>query len=194
MEILLLALLSYLFGSLPFAYIAVYLLKKKDLSKTGTGNIGVANAFGAGGYAAGIITVMGEISKALFPIMLAELILPNSLNAKLISFFCALLGTNFSVFLKGKGGHGRTLFGSGLLILAPLVFVILVLTWIVTYVVSRGNSLARKLSLLLIPAVIFLVERDVAFSLFGLLTGFLFLSKSGDDKDDFIYYSVFQRK
>ncbi len=194
MKIFLLALFSYLFGSLPFAFIAVRLLSNKDLSQNGTGNIGVANAFGVGGHTAGILTILGELSKAVVPIILAQSLLPGDVSAKLISLFCALLGTNFSIFLKGKGGHGRTLFSSGLLVLAPVAFLILTLVWIAIYLISSGNSLARKLSLLLIPAVLLLVQRDLTFGVFGLFTALLFWSKSDDEKDDFVYYGVFQRK
>ncbi len=48
--------------------------------------------------------------------------------------------------------------------------------------------------MLLIPAVLLLVQRDLTFGVFGLFTALLFWSKSDDEKDDFVYYGVFQRK
>ncbi len=71
-EIIFFSLLSYLYGALPYAYIATYLIKRKHLGDEGTGNIGVTNAFKVGGTAAGIITVLGEISKAFLPVFIAS--------------------------------------------------------------------------------------------------------------------------
>ena len=71
-QIILFSLLSYLYGAIPFAYIATYLITRKNLAIQGTGNIGVTNAFKIGGYGAGFITIAAEISKALLPIYLAH--------------------------------------------------------------------------------------------------------------------------
>ena len=56
--------LSYLYGSIPFGYIATYIIKGKKLTEEGTGNVGVTNTFKVGGTGAGIVTILGEISKA----------------------------------------------------------------------------------------------------------------------------------
>ena len=64
MKIVLLSIASYLYGAIPFAYLATRLLTGKKLTEEGTGNIGVTNAYKIGGTGAIIITLMGEISKA----------------------------------------------------------------------------------------------------------------------------------
>ena len=52
-QTLLFAFTCYLYGSIPFALIFTRLFKKQDVSRKGTGNIGVANAFGVGGLRPG---------------------------------------------------------------------------------------------------------------------------------------------
>jgi hypothetical protein len=54
--------------------------------------------------------------------------------------------------------------------------------------------LIKKIPLLFIPPVIYLVERDWVFTLFGLLAGLLLFLNNFGRKDDFAYYKVFQRK
>ena len=193
-QIIFFALLSYLYGAIPFAYIATYLITRKNLDTQGTGNIGVTNAFKVGGYGAGFITILGEISKAFLPIYLGHRYFAGNLYPTLLFFYCALIGTSFSLFLKGKGGKGSTVAMWGLLILSPYSLITLAILWFPVLKLSKGNPLIKKLPLLFIPIVIFIIERDVVFTLFGLLTSFLFLLSNYYRKDDFVEYGIFHGK
>ena len=192
-KIIFFALLSYLYGAIPFAYIATYLITRKNLAKQGTGNIGVTNAFKVGGYGAGIITILGEISKAFLPIYLAHRFFAGNLYPTLLFFYCTLIGTSFSVFLKGKGGKGSTVGLWGLLILSPYSLITLTILWFPILKLSKGNQLIKRSLFFLIPIVIFIVERDVVFTLFGLLTSLLFFLTSYYKKDDFVEYGIFHK-
>jgi len=193
-NIIIFSTISYLYGAIPYAYIATYLFKKKKLTKEGTGNIGVTNAFKVGGYPALTITVVGEISKALIPIYLAHHFFSGNLSITLLFVYLSLVGTSFSVFLKGKGGKGSTAAMWSLLILSPYSLLILLIVWVTIIKISRGNLLIKKIPLFFIPIVIFAVERDLIFSLFGCLTSFLFYLNNYGRKDDFIHYGIFHRK
>ena len=194
MNILFFSIIAYLYGAIPYAHIATYLLKRKNLGKEGTGNIGVTNAFKVGGYVAGTITVFGEISKALIPIFIAYRFFSDSLSITLLFVYLSLVGTSFSIFLKGKGGKGSTLAIFSLLILSPYALFTLLALWIVILKVSRGNYLIKKIPLLFIPIAIFLFERNWIFVVFGLLTSFLFYLNSYKRKDDFVHYGIFHGK
>src|SRR5512139_73266 len=108
MLVALCAVLSYLYGSIPYGYIAAYLLKGEKLTEKGSGNAGVTNAFKVGGTIAGIIAIAGEISKAAVPLYAARCLFTDNLFVTLLCVFCSLVGTNFSIFLKGRGGKGST--------------------------------------------------------------------------------------
>ena len=194
MNIIFWSIIAYLYGALPYAYIATYLLKRKKLTEEGTGNIGVTSAFKVGGTVAGVITVCGEISKALVPIGIAHYLFGGSLTVTLLFVLLALIGTSFSIFLKGRGGKGSTIAWNSLLILSPYSFFILLLLWMTLFKLSKGNLLIKKIPLLFIPPVIYLVERDWVFTLFGLLAGMLLYLNNYWRKDDFAYYKVFQQK
>ncbi len=193
-EIIFFSLLSYLYGALPYAYLATYLIKRKNLGEEGTGNIGVTNAFKVGGTAVGIITVLGEISKAFVPIFIAHRLFPGNLNLTLLFVYCALIGTSFSIFLKGKGSKATTVGLWSMLILSPYALLTLLLLGGFTLKIAGNNVLIKKIPFLFIPLVIFLFEQNLIFTLFGFLTTILFFLNSFKRKDDFIHYGIFKGK
>ena len=193
-EIIFFSLLSYLYGALPYAYLAAYIIKRKNLGEEGTGNIGVTNAFKVGGTAVGIITVLGEISKAFVPIFIAHRLFPGNLNLTLLFVYCALIGTSFSIFLKGKGSKATTVGLWSLLILSPYALLTLLLLAALTLSIAGNNVFIKKIPFLFIPLVIFVFEQNLIFTLFGFLTSTLFFLNSFKRKDDFIHYGIFQKK
>jgi len=193
MKIVLFALASYLYGAIPFAYLATLLLTGKKLTEEGTGNIGVTNSYKIGGIGAVIITLMGEISKAALPIYAARSLFGDDLFCMLLVAFSALVGTSFSLFLKGRGGKGSTVAIWTILILSPLAGVTLLATWGILALWARKTIIVKKLQLVCIPGVIYLVERDPVFTAFGVLASLLFLLTGYIRKDDFAYYHVFHQ-
>lgn len=193
-KIFLFSVISYLYGAIPYAYIATYWFTRKKLTQEGTGNVGVTNAFKVGGYPAGILTLFGETSKALVPIYLAHHFFSGHLSITLLFVYLSLVGTSFSVFLKGKGGKGSTAAIWSLLILSPYSLLLLLIVFVTIIKISRGNPLIKKIPLLFIPIILFAVERDFIFTLFGLLTSFLFYLNNYGRTDDFVYYGIFHRK
>lgn len=188
------AVLSYLYGSIPFGYLATAVLKGEKLTEQGSGNVGVTNAFKVGGTIAGIITIAGEISKAVVPVWAGRALFPGGLSATLLLVFCSLVGTSCSVFLKGRGGKGSTAAMWSLLMLSPVSCLLLLVTAGILSLLARIAVRIKKLQLLCIPGVIYLVERDAVFTIFGILTSLLFVFNSYRRKDDFVYYNIFQQQ
>jgi glycerol-3-phosphate acyltransferase PlsY len=186
--------LSYFYGSIPFGYLAASILKGEKLTEQGTGNVGVTNAFKVGGTIAGIITIAGEISKAMLPVYAGRALFPDSLFSTLLLVFSALVGTSCSVFLKGKGGKGSTAALWSLMLLSPVSCLLLLVTAGILSLVARIAIRIKRLQLLCIPGVIYLVERDAVFTIFGILTSLLFICNSYRRKDDFVYYNIFQQQ
>ena len=194
MDAVLFAMLSYLYGSIPFGYIATYIIKGKRLTEEGTGNVGVTNTYKVGGTGAVIVTIIGEISKAIVPIAIAKTLFPGSQPITFLFVFCSLVGTSFSAFLKGRGGKGSTAAFWSIFILSRYSCFVLLGTWIILALLARSSIHIKKLQLICIPCIIYLVERDVAFTLFGLLTSVLFFLTTYLRKDDFTYYNILSQK
>ncbi|MGD8464196.1 MAG: glycerol-3-phosphate acyltransferase [Anaerolineae bacterium] len=188
------ALAAYLYGSIPFAYLAVYLLNRKAITQEGTGNVGVVNAYGAGGAWAVVATLAGEISKSLMAFALGEFLFPDQVYAKLLLVLAAFVGTNFSIFLRGRGGRGSTMLMWSLFWLSLPGFFLIIALILLFFGLSRVDVRLKSLWYWFIAPVLWLVTTDWVFALFGLLvTGTIFL-KGRRSQDDLVHYGYAGRE
>jgi glycerol-3-phosphate acyltransferase PlsY len=141
--------LSFLLGSIPFGFLVTYLVKRVDIRKFGSGNIGATNVARVVGKTWGILVFILDLLKGFFAPVIVKFFLPNSVNYIYISSaVLPICGHNWTPFLKFKGGKGvATSLGalSGLTIIFPNLRVILVLSlvvWIVLFLIFRYVSLA----------------------------------------------------
>ena len=99
-------LLSYLIGSINFAYVVSY-FKKTDISQLGSGNPGTSNVMRNFGKKFAVIVLLGDVLKGLIPVIF----LSTSSNAILYGAL-AIVGHIYPIFYKFKGGKGvATFFG-----------------------------------------------------------------------------------
>ena len=122
MELILIALISYLLGSIPFSYI-IGRAYGKNLFEIGSRNIGATNVFRATGrIEALILALIGDIGKGEIAIFISQKLVFLGYDlflAEAIAAFFVVLGHNWPIFLKFKGGRG----------LASLIGVLLALNW-----------------------------------------------------------------
>ncbi|MCD6545559.1 MAG: glycerol-3-phosphate 1-O-acyltransferase PlsY [Thermotogae bacterium] len=105
MKILLMFVFSYLIGSIPFSYLIPKYVKKVDITKVGSGNIGGTNVMRSIGFFYGAICMILDALKGFIPIMIAKNIFENNL----VLFFVLLLpviGHDYPIFMRFKGGKG----------------------------------------------------------------------------------------
>jgi glycerol-3-phosphate acyltransferase PlsY len=191
MLIFLFAVLIYLYGSIPYAYIATYLLKKRNLAKEGTGNISVTNAFKSGGKIVGIITLLGEISKAVIPILASSYFFEGNIKITLLFIYLSFLGTSFSIFLKGKGGKGSTVTIWSLAILSPKACLIMLIVWIIIVLFSKNNPVIKTIPLFLIPIIFYIFEKDIYFTIFCVFFSITTFINNRIKMDDYKFYKLF---
>jgi glycerol-3-phosphate acyltransferase PlsY len=189
-----LAVIAYLYGAIPFAYLATYLFRREKLTEAGTRNVGVINAFRTGGVAAVILTIIGEVSKSLFCVGLAELLFPGQDHAKLLAVLAAFVGTNFSIFLLGRGGRGSTMLMWSIALISFYAFLILAALIGLCFLLARLDVRLKSLWFWFVPAVLYLVERDWAFLLFGILVALVIFVKGRHSRDDLVHYGYVRDK
>ena len=73
MNIIIVALFSYISGSIPFGLILTKIFNKKDIRKIGSGNIGATNALRTGNKAIGYSTLVLDILKAVAPVVYVKI-------------------------------------------------------------------------------------------------------------------------
>lgn len=106
------ALIGYLCGAVAFGYIYVRLFKGEDLTKIGSGRTGGTNSFRAAGLGVGLLTALSDVFKGAVAVWLTRWLLGEALGPALLPWAVAtagvfaVVGHNWSVFLKFGGGAG----------------------------------------------------------------------------------------
>jgi len=106
MGLILISVISYILGSIPFSYL-IAKAYGKNLYQIGSGNIGTANVWRATGkIEAMLMALIGDLGKGIFSVFLAQRFFPGQILPQTLAAFFAVLGHNWPIFLKFKGGRG----------------------------------------------------------------------------------------
>ena len=144
MKILLCILIGYLIGSLnPAALLSK--LKKKDLRKQGTGNLGVTNTMIVLGKGYGALVMLFDVAKAFASVKLVQLLFADLAVAGILAGSAAVIGHIYPFYLKFQGGKGLAAFGGMILAVDPLLFIIL-LVIALTLMLVINYSVAMPIS------------------------------------------------
>jgi glycerol-3-phosphate acyltransferase PlsY len=166
------AVIGYLMGAIPFALIISKRMAGIDISKRGSGNLGGTNVLRVLGFKAGAIVMALDLAKAFAPVMLARFIIGDSVLSiagftinwqwgQVITALMVMVGHSWSVYIKFRGGKGAAAyFGSWFAIwpVAALVGgVILIVTVLLSKYMSLGSILG-SLSILCLFMVLTLTD------------------------------------
>lgn len=143
-SLLLIAIIGYLWGSIPSGYWMGKLLRGKDfdIRAYGSHKTGATNVRRMLGNGPAVIVFIVDLSKGIVPTLLA--ILPFFYNAgwgPALAGLLALLGHCFPVFIGFRGGRGVLTGAGAVLVLSPLAFLIGAITTIGTIAIWRYVSL-----------------------------------------------------
>ena len=148
MEVIIVAITSYLMGSIPFGFILTKIFLKKDIRDIGSGNIGATNALRTGNKSLGYGTLLLDVLKAIIPVIYIKLNYPDYI---FITSMFVFLGHVFPLWLKFKGGKGVAPY-VGILFSMNLIYgIVFVSIWIITFLISKYSSLASLIASFTIP-------------------------------------------
>jgi len=172
MTILLLA-AAFLIGSIPTGLI-IARTRGIDLRKVGSCNIGATNVMRVLGKKEAVFTLLGDIGKGLLPVAIAQALprfgfntsdlLPASVSSNPQAVFAglmglaAILGHNFSVFLKFKGGKGVATSIGVVLAYSPAAGLFIIMLWLLTAKWTKFSSLSALVSFGLLPVGIYALD------------------------------------
>ena len=160
------AVAGYLAGSIPFGWIIGKLLGK-DVRNFGSGNIGATNLVRAGGKSAGIITFALDFLKGAVP---AGLAIRNSIDASVAAGLFAVIGHDFPITLRFKGGKGISSTLGVLSIWSTPLLLIASIVWFTLFAVLKISSLSSLAALLSIAvAGYFMVSGTLFYALLFLV-------------------------
>jgi acyl phosphate:glycerol-3-phosphate acyltransferase len=172
--------LSFLVGSIPFGII-VAKAKGVDLRKVGSGNIGATNVLRSMGKWAAALTLLGDIMKGALAVALGRYFGADVFHEGLCGI-AAIMGHNFSIFLKFRGGKGVATSLGVLLVYSPFVACVTIALWVIVSVFTKYSSLGALMSFGLVPLNIFLLDFEHKEKLFiGIMITLLILIRHRDN-------------
>jgi len=163
-------LFSYLIGAVPTGYLFGRLLKGIDIRQYGSGNIGATNVWRVLGKKIGIVTLIIDILKGLAAVTL----IAHFFSATpLICGLAAILGHNFPIYLKFRGGKGVATSVGVVLGLAPNVLGTAIFVWTGVLFLTKYVSLASMIAGLSLPLLSILFGYPPSMHWFSLVLGIL---------------------
>lgn len=136
--LILVGVLGYLLGSVPFGIVITRALGLGDLRTIGSGNIGATNVLRTGHKGAALATLLLDAGKGAIAVLIARFAVGE--DAAQVAGGMAFLGHLFPVWLGFKGGKGVATFLGTLIALAWPVGLAACATWAVTAAVTRISS------------------------------------------------------
>jgi glycerol-3-phosphate acyltransferase PlsY len=143
---------GYLLGSMPFGYWVVRVFHGEDVRQTGSGNIGATNVWRTYGKRYGIPIVVLDIAKGFVPALVGTLLVGELTGV--VAGGAAMLGHWRPLFLRfQKGGKTVAAAGGTFLGVAPVLGLVGLAIWIVTFLLTRYASVASMLAAASLPFI-----------------------------------------
>jgi glycerol-3-phosphate acyltransferase PlsY len=172
------ALAAYLVGSIPTGYLFAR-ARGVDIRSVGSGNIGATNVFRVLGKTAGILVLLIDAVKGFVParfFLFGATPETQEYHAIVAGLF-AILGHNYTCWLRFKGGKGIATSAGVVLALVPLGLLITVGVWLVVFALSRYVSLASVVAAAILPLAIGFTGQSTRMILLGIVLGALAIYK-----------------
>lgn len=163
--------IAYLLGSLSFAIIVSKCMKLEDPRSYGSQNAGATNVMRSGNKKAAIFTLLGDLIKGLLVVVVARFITHGIDGGDAIVGLCgvmAVIGHIYPIFFKFKGGKGVATAIGVMLGLNPYLAMLLVVTWIIVFKLSRVSSLSAIIATLMSPLYAYILMGNSSY--FGATT------------------------
>ena len=175
---------GYLTGAVPTGY---WLGRARgvDIRKLGSGNIGATNVFRFLGKPAGVFVLLVDGLKGYAAcVWIANLVLAGFGHSpadaepyRMVAGVAAVLGHNFTFWLRFKGGKGIATSAGVFLALAPAAAGVAVATWVGVFALSRYVSVASILAAVALPVAAWLLPYSLPLRLATLALGLLAIWK-----------------
>lgn len=142
---LVLIIVSYLIGSVPSGLIVGKLFYKTDIRDHGSGNLGGTNTFRVLGKKAGIAVTLADVLKGTLAVTLPIIFNLPEINPLILGIF-AVIGHMYPVFANFRGGKAVATSGGLFLGINPLVFLIVLLYFLITLLITKYVSLSSMIT------------------------------------------------
>lgn len=172
--------IGYLLGSIPTAYIVTRLRKGIDIRDIGSGNMGAANVMRQIGVGEGVFVGLLDMAKGAGAVLVAA-----ALDVPQVwvygAGFASLVGHNFPVFARFRGGRGSATVIGIFLVLAPQALLVTLAIVAIPFFASRRFGGAVMIGFALLPISIWLLEGSSALVRYALIIDLFMLIRNLSD-------------
>jgi glycerol-3-phosphate acyltransferase PlsY len=157
LTLLIIPVVAYLLGSIPFGVLFTRLFGGGDVRKVGSGNIGATNVARAAGPVPAVLTLLFDFAKGAVPVWLAGSLSSESATWMMIAALAAFVGHCFPIWLKFRGGKGVATAAGAFLVLCPAALLGSVILFLIVLFFWRYVSLASISAAAAMPLLIYLL-------------------------------------
>lgn len=150
---------AYLVGSIPFGYLIVKATGRGDVRETGSGGTGATNVSRHAGKAAGVLTLVLDALKGAIAVLLATWLSEGLVAAEAlvaVAAVAAMVGHIFPVWLGFRGGKGVATAVGVFLVIAPFALLCAGVVFVAVVALTRYVSLASLTAAASIPLFVWL--------------------------------------
>jgi len=174
--------LGYLLGSIPTAYIVARLATRKDIRKMGGGNVGGLNVYREVGVWAAVAVAIVDLGKGAAAVAIAHWLLDLSPLFVLLAGLAAVIGHNWMVWMKFRGGKGMGAAIGALAVVMPLygywqglpIFLGII---IVVLIITHNIALSMGTALVFLPLITWLGTKSLTATILAIALGVVILIK-----------------
>ena len=178
MNIVPLLVFAFVLGSIPFGVI-IAKAKGVDLKKVGSRNIGATNVLRSLGRLPAALTLLGDMLKGTIAVAIGRYFGVGFFYEGLIGL-SAVIGHNFSIFLKLRGGKGVSTSIGVLILYSPKAALFTLIIWLLVVLATRYSSLGALVSFGLLPLSMTLLDSKEKLPVALLMTAFVIIRHSGN--------------
>lgn len=165
---------SYLFGAFPTGFVIYKLRTGGDIRNQGSGNVGGTNVTRTVGTSFGIITIIADVLKGFLPVLAVYFLYPEDLILLIVVIVAVILGHDYPVFLKFKGGKGISSsygviaglcsfpFANNAVWLRILPAIIILSVWLIIFFTIRIVSIASLSAAVALPLSFYVAKYPLA--------------------------------
>jgi acyl phosphate:glycerol-3-phosphate acyltransferase len=177
---LLLVMLGYALGAIPFGIVVSKALNLPDPRTVGSKNVGFTNVLRVSGTKAGVLTLLGDMGKGWL-IGWAAMHWLHTESFIMLAALSPIIGHIFSPFLAFKGGKGVATALGSVLGLSPSIGTLLLLIWLGAVAIWRYSSGGALAAFGLFPVVAIVNEQRQEFLIFAIVVSTLIWIKHKDN-------------
>lgn len=168
-KILLVIVIGYLFGNFATSFILGKLIENKDIRNYGSGNAGATNALRVFGVKIAAVTFLIDALKGVAAVLIGKSILGDT--GALIAGISVVVGHNWPIFLKFKGGKGIASTIGVVLTVNFILAILCIVTGLIIIIKTKYVSLGSITAMALLPFIGLIVVRpfNIQFFIFTLV-------------------------